>query len=465
MGDCSICCEKFNKSDHKKINCNNCTTEDTIVCRSCAKRYIMEQPTDPSCMVCKVEWDTEFLMENFTKKFINGEFKKHKEDYLLERQIALLPDTQEYAEKLKMVSNLEKQIKDLYVKKKKYQMEVKRITEQMSSIQNTIFEIKNHKYKSTNKQFTHKCPMEDCNGFLNEKYECGMCENKICKHCFEKLEEDHECNEEKKETVAMIKKDTKPCPKCGELIHKISGCDQMYCIKCHTAYSWRTGEIERGNVHNPEYYRWMRENGQAIPRNPLDVVYDPCGNNLVPYERIIARMRIYFPATRNNMYTYRSRLNDTPETIKILNMHRLANHIIAYHQNNNENMEITLRDLRANFLLKNIGRETFKIKLQQIEKKEDKTKRLNNLWNVLYLVIFEYMGKIVEQALNVADGIEEINKIIKESEKIRKYFNGQSKIIGRMYNSVYPGINTEWISINNWTDYVKSMEKQGKEVE
>jgi len=465
MGDCSICCEKFNKSDHKKINCNNCTTEDTIVCRSCAKRYIMEQPTDPSCMVCKVEWDTEFLMNNFTKKFINGEFKNHKENYLLERQIALLPDTQEYAEKLKMVGNLEKQVKDLYVKKKKYQMEVKKITEQMSSIQNTIFEIKNHKYKSTNKQFTHKCPMEDCNGFLNEKYECGMCENKICKHCFEKLEEDHECNEEKKETVAMLKKDTKPCPKCGELIHKISGCDQMYCIKCHTAYSWRTGEIERGNVHNPEYYRWMRENGQAIPRNPLDVVYDPCGNNLVPYERIIARMRIYFPETRNNTYIYRTRFNDTPETIKILNMHRLANHIIAYHQNNNENMEITLRDLRANFLLKNIGRETFKIKLQQIEKKDDKTKRLNNLWNVLYLVIFEYMGKIVEQDLNVADGIEEINKIIKESEKIRKYFNGQSKIIGRMYNSVYPGINNEWISINNWAEYVKSKEKQGKEVE
>ena len=465
MGDCSICCEKFNKSNHKRINCKNCTTDDVIVCQSCAKRYIMEQPTDASCMVCKVEWDTEFLMNNFTKKFINGEFKIHKENYLLERQIALLPDTQEYAEKLKMASNLEKQVIELNIKKKRFQLEVKRITEQISSIQNTIAEIRNHKHKSTNKQFTHKCPMEDCNGFLNEKYECGMCENKICKHCFEKLEEDHECNEEKKETVSMIKKDTKPCPKCGELIYKISGCDQMYCIKCHTAFSWRTGEIERGKVHNPEYYRWMRENGQVIPRDPLDVVYDPCGNNLVPYERLINRMRIYFPAARINTYTYRSRLNDTPETIKILNMHRLANHIGAYYHNNNENVEIIQRDLRAQYLLKNIGRETLKVKLQQLEKKDDKNKRFNNLWNLLNLVIIEYMGKIVDEDYTIEDGIREIKKIIKESEKIRKYFNDQSKIIGRMYNSVYPGVNIEWISINNWAEYVKEREKQGKETE
>ena len=173
-----------------------------------------------------------------------------------------------------------------------HQFEVKRIINQISSIHNTIYEIKNHKFKSEKKVFTHKCPMENCNGFLNEKYECGLCENKICKYCFEKLEDGHECNEEKKQTVAMLKKDTKPCPKCGELIYKVSGCDQMYCIKCHTAYSWRTGEIERGSVHNPEYYRWMRENGQVIPRNPLDVQNDPCGNR--SYDELIRKMRIYY---------------------------------------------------------------------------------------------------------------------------------------------------------------------------
>ena len=75
----------------------------------------------------------------------------------------------------------------------------------------------------------------------------------------------HECDEDKKETVKLLRQDTKPCPKCGELIHKLpNGCDQMYCIKCPTAFSWRTGQLERGHIHNPEYYRWMRENGRDI---------------------------------------------------------------------------------------------------------------------------------------------------------------------------------------------------------
>ena len=33
--------------------------------------------------------------------------------------------------------------------------------------------------------------------------------------------EDHECDEDKKETVKLLRQDTKPCPKCGELIHKL----------------------------------------------------------------------------------------------------------------------------------------------------------------------------------------------------------------------------------------------------
>lgn len=35
-------------------------------------------------------------------------------------------------------------------------------------------------------------------------------------------------------------------------------CDQMYCTICHTAFSWRTGQIETGRVHNPHYYQHLR---------------------------------------------------------------------------------------------------------------------------------------------------------------------------------------------------------------
>ena len=52
---------------------------------------------------------------------------------------------------------------------------------------------------------------------------------------------------------------------------KSSGCDQMWCVSCHTTFDWKTMQIKTsGILHNPEYFRYMRENGIAIPRNPND---------------------------------------------------------------------------------------------------------------------------------------------------------------------------------------------------
>ena len=83
------------------------------------------------------------------------------------------------------------------------------------------------------------------------------------------------CDEDKKETVKLLRQDTKPCPKCGQLIYKIQGgCDQMYCVKCHTAFSWKTGRRVNGVIHNPHYYAFQRMGNSAVVRNPGAVV---CG--------------------------------------------------------------------------------------------------------------------------------------------------------------------------------------------
>ena len=74
-------------------------------------------------------------------------------------------------------------------------------------------------------------------------------------------------------TAELIKKDTKPCPSCGERIQKIQGCDQMWCIKCHQAFSWKTGAIDSGPIHNPHYYELQRRGGN-LARAPGDVL---CG--------------------------------------------------------------------------------------------------------------------------------------------------------------------------------------------
>lgn len=473
MSECSICCEEFNRSSRCRIECRSCESVEVRVCQACAKRYILEQPTDASCMVCREEWDIEFLTENFSKKFVNKELKEHRENYLLEKQLALLPETQEYAENLKMVEGLEKQREMVRKIKQEFEMKIKRHNTTINEINRTIFDLQSGRMENKNeKRFTYKCPVENCRGFLNDKYECGICDNKICKHCMEIEEEDHVCNEDKKKTLELLKQDTKPCPKCGQLIHKLpNGCDQMYCIKCHTAFSWRTGQLERGTIHNPEYYRWMRENGQTIARNPLDEVYDPCGNNVITYLGLLQILRLYFkPERTSSSNPIRYNVKDKAETIKIANMHRMIGHIDHLNRSYNNvinNNEGTLRKYRAEFILNKLSRENFKRKLQMMNKMQNKEKKLNDIWNVLRLVLIEYIGKISELVYSKEkeeEGIITIMNIILESEKIRKYCNKSFKKIGEMFKTVYPGINKEWTQINNWERYIKEIKKMNERI-
>ena len=38
---------------------------------------------------------------------------------------------------------------------------------------------------------------------------------------------------------------------------------QMWCTVCRTAFDWRTGEVDRGPVHNPHYVAWANTRGGA----------------------------------------------------------------------------------------------------------------------------------------------------------------------------------------------------------
>jgi hypothetical protein len=135
------------------------------------------------------------------------------------------------------------------------------------------------KKEEEKKRFVRRCTRDGCKGFLSTAWKCGMCEWYSCSKCFavkgEAHDVAHECKKEDVETAELIRKDCKPCPKCGEFIEKSSGCSQMFCISCQTPWDWVTGKIvTSGPLHNPHYYEWLKRTGAAVPRNPNDV---PCG--------------------------------------------------------------------------------------------------------------------------------------------------------------------------------------------
>ena len=139
--------------------------------------------------------------------------------------------------------------------------------------------------------YNRPCPLEECNGFVDtSKWVCGTCKKQICKECFTEKEEGHECNKDMVDTVKMIMKESRPCPKCSIYIHKTEGCDQMWCTQCHTTFSYQTGEIHVGRTHNPMYYQWLRETRGTVPREPGD---DPDARCMTdPYVMLTSLTRI-----------------------------------------------------------------------------------------------------------------------------------------------------------------------------
>jgi len=110
-----------------------------------------------------------------------------------------------------------------------------------------------------------KCHNAECRGFLNSSFECTLCNWRNCPECHMVLSDmPHVCDPNERKSVEFLIQTSKPCPNpsCRERISKIDGCDQMFCVKCFTVFSWNTGTIQtKGNLHNPEYIRMIREWG------------------------------------------------------------------------------------------------------------------------------------------------------------------------------------------------------------
>ena len=282
---CGVCCEKYNKSTHAKVTCefDGCAYES---CKVCVRKYLLGTTNDPHCMNCKNQWTNKFLVESLNRSYIDNEYKKHRKNLLVEREISRTPELMVLVERTKLV---EEETKELNLMNKEFEDLRKTLNAMRIKIGEKnmrIFRIRNGETsdKDERKKFIMPCPGEECKGYLSTHYKCQLCKLYVCPECFEIIgfnKEDvvHVCKEDNLKSAELIKKETKGCPKCGVRIFKISGCDQMWCTECKVAFSWNTGKIViDGAIHNPHFYQYMQNNntGQA-PRNPGDVL---CGGLL-----------------------------------------------------------------------------------------------------------------------------------------------------------------------------------------
>jgi hypothetical protein len=265
--------------------------------------------------------------------------------------------------------------------------------------------------------------MENCRGFLSQQWKCGICDSKICNKCNEEKVEDHLCNPDNIASMELLNRDTKPCPKCGTMIFRISGCEQMFCTHCNTGFNWRTGRVEQV-VHNPHYFEWLRRNGNAIPRNPADI---PCQQDLT--HRVYINIRSLL--TEN--YTTHPKCNSTIDllTFVIRNAIHLRLTILTRYapvdrvQRNEE--------LRVQYMLHNVSEDDFKTTLQRNEKKYNKHQEIYHVLEVLSNTITEIVFRFQTRLTNT-EPLDDILPILDEINVIVVYVNNCLRDIGKAYS-------------------------------
>lgn len=453
--DCSVCCEPTNKTTRKPVTCGFCSY---VSCFTCTKSYLLTSTQDPHCMSCRKVWNREFMDTVFAKSFMSNEYKRHREIVLIDRERSLLPATMPYAEDCKRAKKYHEELgvvrKDLFKlsrwavtatppstvegcdKEEEKEIQIATLKARSRYLKRRIDILEKPelfgaaKPAEETRKFTRACPAIGCRGFLSTQWKCGLCEIWACPDCHDIIGQDkktanHVCKPEDLESARLIAKDSRPCPGCASLIFKIDGCDQMYCVQCHTAFSWRTGKVETGVIHNPHYYEIMRKrNGGVIPRNQGD---QECGGMPAAYE--LSR-HVREVTQDQSTVTYFS------EAL------RLFNHIERVElQQGFRPPDITNnRDLRVKFLINEIDEDKFKRLLQCKERKHDKIRE-----GRFVLTMFNTaLGDMLRRA-NIAGTKEGVKEVRKEISELVGYTNKCFEALGDRYNCLAPMvIESSW---------------------
>ena len=279
--DCDVCCS----SNYYFVKCCYCEAE---ACQKCYETYILDQFED-KCMFCSKTWTFEFMQTHFRSAYMEKAYKDKKKQLLFEREKALLPQTQDEMQQKKREQERFHRYKRALLRLKiatdrlKYLNKVKnRTPEEDNEVEDLLHILtirrkevsdfhateEKKEEKEEKKLPTYPCSVADCRGFLaydgKKKLVCGMCNSVHCNKCRCEEEKEHKCDPNTLETIKLMDKDTRPCPNCSVPIYKTEGCDQMWCTKCHTPFSWKTGKIETGHIHNPHYWQYLQSSGKDL---------------------------------------------------------------------------------------------------------------------------------------------------------------------------------------------------------
>jgi len=229
---------------------------------------------------------------------------------------------------------------------------------------------------------------------------------------------EHVCDPALVATIAEIVKDSRPCPRCGTAISKVSGCDQMFCTQCDTPFSYITGTVINGIIHNPHYFERMQKLAAAAAAAGAGAGN---GCNGWPHWHLLpAHIRA------NNLFGNLLRAAAHVEDVTL--RRELAS---ADTPTNN-------RDLRVRYLMNELDEKKFKQLVQQRDRKRQRELEIRAVLELFVITTMEFF----HDRPTLADQAKATAALTAYQVQLETTMNAPLKAIGERYGNRVPHLDT-----------------------
>jgi hypothetical protein len=207
---------------------------------------------------------------------------------------------------------------------------------------------------------------------------------------------------------------------------------------CGTAFSWNTGQIATGVVHNPHYIAWLKRKDGGLEREAGDI---PCGGLPTTWQMVGAIRDLEMPDELNTAVL------ETFRNVQELIDYRLPEYPFRLPQLANKEDDV-------DYLLNEISEEVWQSRLEKTESKFVKKKEIGQILQTLATAGSYMLNGIYERARAAeTDGpkAEEdfiawlLETALPELEQLRAFANESFLALAKRDRMAVPQFDANWV--------------------